>query len=43
MVFPKNIVEALPKMAAYRYFSVENVVAIVDPTTLKVLSVIDDR
>jgi Protein of unknown function (DUF1236) len=43
MVFPKDIVEALPKMAAYRYFSVENVVAIVDPTTLKVLSVIDDR
>jgi Protein of unknown function (DUF1236) len=43
MVFPKNIVVALPKMAAYRYFSVENAVAIVDPTTLKVLSVIDDR
>ena len=41
--FPKEVVEAVPKLAPYRYFSIENVIAIVDPLTFKVLMVVEGR
>jgi hypothetical protein len=43
MSFPKEVVQAVPKLAPYRYFSIENVIAIVDPLTSKVLCVLDGR
>ena len=43
LAFPKVVVEALPKMAAYQYFSVENAIAIVKPETSKVILLIDGR
>jgi len=39
--FPKRVVDFLPQMGAYRYFALENVIAIVDPRSLKVLLVIE--
>lgn len=41
--FPNAVVELLPKMAAYRYFTVENIIAIVNPGLSKVVLVIEDR
>ena len=41
--FPKALVERVPKLAAYRYFTVENVIAVVRPGTSKVILVIDGR
>lgn len=41
--FPKSILDRLPHMAAYRYFAIDNLIAIVDPLTRKVLMVVEDR
>jgi hypothetical protein len=41
--FPRAVVERVPKLAAYRYFTVGNVIAVVRPGTSKVILVIEDR
>ena len=41
--FPNAVVAVLPRMAAYRYFSVENAIAIVKPETSKVILLLEGR
>jgi hypothetical protein len=40
---PRSIPDRLPHMAAYRYFAIDNLIAIVDPPTRKVQMVVEDR
>jgi hypothetical protein len=41
--FPRAVVEQVPKLAAYRYFTVGSAIAIVRPGTSKVILVIGGR
>lgn len=43
MAFPRAVVERVPRMAAYQYFTVENVIAVVRSGTSKVALLIEAR
>jgi hypothetical protein len=38
--FPQAVLRQVPKLAAYRYFTLEDVIAVVDPSTMHVIAVL---
>jgi hypothetical protein len=41
--FPRELTRRMPELAPYRYFAVENMIAVVRPSTSQVIMLIDGR